>query len=180
MTQTAALPHQILRAATHAAHEKVDSRFSCFDLTDFRSYGRFLSAHARVLPAIEAGLQAHDHLPPFEPRTAALRSDLAALALATPDLLALPFYDSLASAWGAFYVVEGSRLGGLMLSRLVPATLPRAYLSSSHPRGGWRTILTAMDEAAAARGDDWVEEAVRSARLVFDLYDRAAAMELDA
>ena len=41
--------HQTLRAATGAAHERLDGRFGAFDLSQPQDYGRFLQAHAAAL-----------------------------------------------------------------------------------------------------------------------------------
>lgn len=106
-------------------------------------------------------------------RTPLLAADLAALGLTMPDAPASPAAD-LAAAWGALYVVEGSRLGGAMLARQVPAKWPSAYLGAVHPPGGWRAIRAAIDDAAAGEDDRWREAMVAGAVETFDLYYRAA------
>jgi len=171
----APLPHQRLRGATQASHDRVDAAYGRFDLGDRSSYGAFLLAHARVLPAIEAVLAGSEHLSPIDPRTPLLDRDLADLGLArpTPMVVALPV--SAAAAWAMLYVVEGSRLGGVMLARSVGPGLPRAYLSAGHARGGWRNLLAALD--AAAQDDEWMDEAIPTARAVFDLYAVAAEQD---
>ena len=41
--------HEGLRAATRAAHDRLDSMFETFALTDRTDYGQFLVAHAAAL-----------------------------------------------------------------------------------------------------------------------------------
>jgi heme oxygenase len=106
-------------------------------------------------------------------RAPLLAADLAALGAALPDALSLPEGDA-AMAWGALYVVEGSRLGGAMLARQVPAGWPAAYLGAVHPPGGWRAVRAAIDEAAAGEDDRWRDALVAGAMETFDLYARAA------
>jgi len=164
-----------LRNATAGRHETVDAAFAAFDLSDAISYGRFLTAHARALPAVERALAANDALPPFTTRTRFLERDLAALGIAMPAPLPLAAPGSDAAAFGALYVIEGSRLGGAMLSRSIPPSLPRTYLSAAHSPGGWRALGEELDRAGAAGGDIWLAEAVAAAEATFDLYVTAAA-----
>src|SRR4051812_43220537 len=91
----------ILRTATAAKHQTVDAAFSGFDLTNGESYGHFLAAHARALPAVERALAQSNMLPPFEPRTPLLKEDLEALGLPMPDPLPLPEPQTKAAAFGA-------------------------------------------------------------------------------
>ena len=162
-----------LRHATVSCHDAVDAAFARYDLTDPASYGDFLAAHARVLPAVEAALTSADALPHLRPRAPALTDDLAALGRAYPvaERVRPPADD--AEAFGMAYVIEGSRLGGGMLARQVGVGLPTAYLSAVHLPGEWRAFGDALDAAA---GDDeaWLACAVAAAERVFALY-RAAA-----
>jgi heme oxygenase len=165
-----------LRSATGGDHDRVDTAYGDFDLAAPDSYRAFLHAHALALPAAEDALAAVPGLPHFRARTPLLAADLAALDEAMPPPLpfALPAGD--AAAWGALYVVEGSRLGGIMLARTVPDGLPIAYLGARHLSGEWRELLGALDNAATLAGSDvWIDEAITGARATFDLYRRAAA-----
>lgn len=167
---------QSLRAATASDHDRVDATFGGFALGDAAGYRRFLLAHGRALPAVEAALAAAAHaLPAWRPRTAALADDLAALGEAMPPPLDFGVANE-AESWGALYVIEGSRLGGQLLARSVPAGLPAAYLSARHLSGEWRALLAALDARAAAEGDDWRTAATAGARATFALYARAAAV----
>lgn len=164
----------ILRRATAADHAMVDAAFGGFDLADTGGYARFLTAHARALPAVEAALAAVEDLPPLRPRTSLLQSDLAALGLPMPTPLAIDPPADAAGAFGMAYVIEGSRLGGGMLAKRVPEYRPHAYLSATHLPGEWRVFGQALDAAA---GDDaaWIAKASAAANRVFDLYRDAAA-----
>lgn len=162
-----------LRTRTAPLHDAVDAVFGGFRLDDADSYRACLVAHARALPAVEAALARHPTLPHWHPRTALLAQDLAALGTAMPR--PLPFApDDAAAAWGALYVVEGSRLGGAMLARQVGAGLPRAYLAAAHGAGEWRALRAAIDAEGARRGGAWLDAAVAGAAATFDLYRRAA------
>ena len=166
-----------LREATAAKHATVDAAFGSYDLADRIAYGRFLTAHARALPAVEAALRGNAALPAFGPRTALLRADLAALGLAMPEPLPAPEPASDAAAFGALYVTEGSRLGGAMLARAVSPDLPRAYLSAIHPSGTWRAFGELLDARADAGGAAWLGEAITAAEATFELYAQAAAID---
>jgi heme oxygenase len=160
-----------LRAATARAHDAVDAAYARFDLGDRDSYAAFLTAHARVLPPVEEWLAAAPALPAFAPRAAALAADLATLGVAMPAPLNVTIDPDPAAAWGVFYVVEGSRLGGVMLARSVAPNLPHAYLTAAHGSGGWRTIRAQID--AADTGGDWTDRAVAAAEQCFAWYGQA-------
>lgn len=164
----------LLRAHTAPAHDAVDAAFGAHDLTAPDSYRRFLRSHALALPAAEQALAAHADLPPWRERTALLAADLADLGEAMPAALAFDLPDVPGAAWGALYVAEGSRLGGIMLARDVPASLPSRYLGARHESGEWRRLLAAIDGEGRARGDAWVAGAIEGADACFALYARAA------
>jgi heme oxygenase len=165
--------HLHLRTATAADHEQIDATYGAFDLSDPASYARFLTAHARALPAVEAALAGIPDLPRLRPRTALLHADLEALGLSMPSPLPLAAPTDSAAAFGMAYVIEGSRLGGGMLARQVPAGLPSAYLSAVHLPGEWRAFGQALD--TAAMDEDWLKRAAASANQTFNLYASAAA-----
>lgn len=173
-----------LRAATAADHAMVDARFGALRLDDPADYRRMLRAHARALPALESALirlaesgrVADTAWPAWRPRTPALLADLAALGVTAPETLDCAV-DEEAAGWGALYVAEGSRLGGQLLARAVPATLPSAYLSARHLPGEWRGLLAAMEARAARAPAGWQADAIAGARTTFALYARAADVE---
>ncbi|PZQ60430.1 MAG: hypothetical protein DI544_08425 [Sphingomonas taxi] len=165
----------MLRHATASAHETVDAAFGAHDLASPASYRAFLHAHARALPAAERAMQALPFARTLPARAPLLAADLAALDVPPPAALPFTPGDDAASLWGVLYVVEGSRLGGALLARQVPAGLPHAYLGAVHPPGQWRTIRAALDDAAAGQDADWTARMIAGALATFALYAQAAA-----
>lgn len=170
--------HLHLRLATRADHDAVDAAFGAFGFDTAETYRRFLTAHARILPAAERLTDPASLVPAWRPRADLLAADLAALGSAMPEPVALAPPAGIAERWGAIYVIEGSRLGGAMLARSVPAGLPTAYLSAAHPPGGWKRFLAALD--AADTSATWRAAATRGARAMFASYRNAAATEAAA
>jgi heme oxygenase (biliverdin-IX-beta and delta-forming) len=166
---------QLLRGETRGDHEAVDGAFGDFAIDDPAGYARFLSAHARILPLAERLIDPAALLADWEGRTAALLGDLAALGIPRPAEMAFALPAGDAARWGALYVMEGSRLGGAVLSRMVPAGLPAAYLGARHLAGGWRRVLAAID--AADEGPAWRDAALGGAKALFGAYLAAAAAE---
>ena len=164
-----------LRTATASSHDAVDAAFGGHDLTTAPGYARFLIAHARALPAAEHRFAATDGLPPWRERATLLTDDLADLGHAMPAALDFALPDRPGAAWGALYVTEGSRLGGIMLARSVATGLPARYLGAKHHSGEWRALLAAIDAEAATRDDAWIDDAIAGAEACFALYRQAAA-----
>lgn len=164
----------MLRAATAPDHDHVDAAFAGYDLAKRGDYVRFLMAHARALPAAEDALVIRT-LPTWRRRTPMLAADLTALGEAMPEPLPFTLPPGDAAALGALYVVEGSRLGGIMLARRVGDPLPSAYLGARHEQGEWRTLLAAIDDLV---GEDGIAEAVAGAHATFALYAAAAGAAL--
>jgi heme oxygenase len=166
-----------LRAATRQDHDRVDRLGGAFDLADPAGYGAFLLAHAAVLPPLEAALDAAppQDLPPYWPerrRTAALLSDLAELGLEAPDPSRIPAPATAAERVGALYVLEGSRLGGILLRRRLAEAqpgAPSAYLAHGEGAPLWRTFLEWLDSRAL----DPVQThaAIDGARGVFEAFE---------
>ncbi|MFC5757681.1 biliverdin-producing heme oxygenase [Rhizobium sp. GCM10022189] len=169
-----------LRAQTADCHAEVDALFGNFSLSDPGDYKAFLRAHARAVPAIESALERAGIarlLPdwPERRRTPLLLADIAALDDLPPRPLQQPELDDDASLWGAVYVLEGSKLGGAMLARTVPAHLPSVYLSPQGPKGSMRLFMDSLD----ASGIDDIAGAVAAARHAFALFRKAAQLELE-
>ncbi|RXD03831.1 hypothetical protein EQZ23_16195 [Sphingomonas sp. UV9] len=160
-----------LRDATASDHDAVDAGFGRYDLRDADDYRAFLIAHARALPAVEAWLDGIPGLSVVRSRVEALAADLAALGEEMPVPMNFDLAPSEAAGWGAMYVVEGSRLGGIMLSRSVRDGMPSAYLGARHLSGEWRTLLAAIDRQPA--DEAWIADAVAGAKAAFALYRRA-------
>jgi heme oxygenase len=168
----------ILRAQTSDCHAEVDEIFGRFDLADPPAYGAFLSAHARAVPAVEmaleqAGIEAL--LPDWADRCRRqlLNDDLTALGILPPPLLPQPSFSTAAELWGAAYVLEGSKLGGAMLAKSVPADLPSGYLAPRGPKGGMKVFMDSLDSVDLSDP----MEAVAAARAVFTLFRQAAMLE---
>lgn len=158
-----------LRAATAAAHERVDARFGTYDLKDRGDYIRFLVEHARAVGGAEAYLErAHPHLA-WRARLPLIAADLAALGQSLPDPAPFSLAPDPGIADGVVYVLEGSRLGGQLLARAVGADLPAAYLGATHLPGEWRDLRHGLD-ALAAEDPDWLGKAQIGAEACFALY----------
>ena len=179
LTQTARLA---LRHATSDWHRRVDDAFSTADLANREDYGSFLLAQAAaVLPveqmldkgAIAAALTDW----PQRRRAAALEVDLRALGLELPALEVSQDFHSVEAMLGAVYVLEGSRLGGALLKRSVPADLPTAFLSSCDS-AAWRNLLLILDERLCDA--EKLSEATRAACDVFALFERSGRQFLKA
>lgn len=138
-----------LRAITRDAHDRVDLRFSAFDLSTADDYGEFLAAQASAFIPIEEALDragAAELLSdwPERRRSHALKSDLAALDRELPDAACAPDYTDEAAIWGGIYVLEGSRLGGNVLRKSVAADLPKSFLASPE-KGSWPSFVATLE-----------------------------------
>lgn len=176
--------HQALRAATAAAHDRVDSAFAAFDLSDRDGYAAFLRAHAEVLLPLEESLPGERITADWEDRKRGhlLREDLALLRDAGPPTArAHPACADLgpggewsdASLAGMLYVIEGSRLGGRFLARKLPAGFPRAYLDSDQPAEKWRNLLDRLETILYEPAQ--LQSALAAAEQTFAAFERAAS-----
>lgn len=163
---------QFLRGATRSDHDAVDAAFGSFRIDTRAGYARFLQAHAAILPAAERLLAPGARVGGWQGRSPALAGDLAALGLHPPAEVGLALPPGEAPRWGATYVLEGSRLGGTVLRRMIPAELPSAFLEAGHGQGAWRAFLGALDAAEA--GPDWRQQALLGAKALFAAYLDAA------
>ncbi|EHH67615.1 biliverdin-producing heme oxygenase [Gluconobacter morbifer] len=168
-------PLSELRTVSRRIHEDVDQAFGRFDLGERNSYGRFLQAHARVLPAVEHVLLRYDTLPSWSPRGPLLLADLEQLGLSVPDSLPVQLPQGDAAALGALYVLEGSRLGGRVLSRQVEAGLPHAYLSAGHEKGSWPAFLGELQARLKAESPQGRQSAMEGVVKTFELFRESAA-----
>ena len=139
-----------LRLATRDRHARIDRLMNLRRMRDRGHYGRVLLAFdsflapweqsvASALPARWQGWLHQRSRRPF------LRKDLAALSLSPRPAapLAMPRLAGNSAAWGSLYVMEGSALGGQVITRaLAPAgLLPDQGASYFH---GWGADTTAM------------------------------------
>lgn len=167
--------HRALREATRAAHDRVDAIFSHLDLADPADYARFLTAQAAAFIPAETALSDAGAARLVEDwdalrRAPLLTADLAALGIAPPAPATPPDYRSPAAILGGMYVLEGSRLGGAMLRRSVPADFPRGFLDSVQPPGRWRSFTRLLDRSLAT--SESLALASESALLTFTLFER--------
>lgn len=147
-----------LREATRGQHAALDA---ALDLTDPRltlaRYVAFLRGSASALAPLERSLRALPDWPVAMPdadarwKAPALALDLGRLdpGGAPAGEVAVPTVDSLATAFGCAYVMEGSTLGGAVLARSIEPALGlspergtaylRAYGDAVGPR--WRSFL---------------------------------------
>ena len=165
-----------LREATGEAHQRVDALFAQYDLRDRDSYRRFLSAHAEALIPVEAALDQGGGVAVIEDwanrrRGPLLCADLAALDCGVPAPEPGPVLADRAAAAGALYVLEGSRLGGKLLSRQVDPAYPRNYLNSDQPSEMWRKLLEKLDTVLYDARH--LQSAKSSALAVFERFERA-------
>jgi heme oxygenase len=172
--------HRLLREATAENHARVDAAFGGLDLTSRDGYGLFLEAQAKAFLPLEAAVEATAAVALLDDWSArkrgpALIADLHAMAMDVPPPLSPPEISSSAEAWGTLYVLEGSRLGGQMLSRLVPADAPRSFLSHAAAAGAWRKLLDLLDRTLVLADDR--QRAVTAARRAFLLFEDAARHE---
>jgi heme oxygenase len=164
----------ILREATRDQHLRVDQLYGQFNLGLRADYIGFLCAHAAVTVPAEHLVQSAGLAHSWTRRGHALAADLADLGTPPSTSLELPASVSGAVAWGALYVLEGSRLGGAVLLARVCPSLPRRYLSSRHEPGEWQTFERALEDAHVTHEPDWIASCVDGARLIFTAFERAA------
>lgn len=173
---------QWVRERSAALHERVDAAFSRFDLSDRHDYGRFLRAHARALFGLEAALERGgiERLLtdwPERRRSAALQEDLQRLQLATPAPLSLEPGTDEGWYWGVAYVLEGSRLGGRVLSQRVLEGWPDGplrYLAHGQGTPLWPRFLEQFEQHALSIDRAQLLVGVQTA---FEQFMHAAALE---
>jgi heme oxygenase len=178
---TTASARTALRNATSQHHERVDAVFSSVTLTDRESYARFLLAQAAAhIPAERAlerdGIASVISDWPQRRRSAALEADLAEVGQDTPLPIGDLVLDSEAALLGALYVLEGSRLGGTVLKRSLPAGFPARFLGGVDS-AGWRSLLELLD--VRLRGDAELQRAIEAAGDVFALFETAGRTYLE-
>lgn len=180
---------QRLRAETALAHRALDAALDFSPHTlDRGRYAAFLLGTWLVVHALEPTLievLGPGVLPPLDrPRRDVLAADLQALGVRLPTAPSFPLPRTVAAAWGAAYVVEGSSLGGVVLAKRVRDILGEetardatGYLGlrGDRTKAAWtafRASLATFD-ARASIGEH--REACSSATATFDAYTRAFA-----
>ncbi len=126
---------QHLKAATRADHQRLDHQFLLARLLAkslaVADYAATLAALHGPQSALEALCRSHleclEGAPALSGRSQALVADLDDLGVdPLPLSLALPDATSPARLVGIMYVLEGSRLGSMVISRQLHANLPAA------------------------------------------------------
>lgn len=169
-----------LRSRTADEHRATEAAFAPYRVSDPLHYRCFLQAQALALPGIEAAVaQSGCAWSGWRPRFGALRADLAALVIDPPPSIIASDITDAASAWGTQYVLEGSRLGGILLAAEVPEGMPHAFLTPPAAHGmRWRSFQEEMEVAyaAAPERDSWLDAATDAAIETFRVFRRGASV----
>lgn len=179
-----------LRIETAAAHAAIEPVV----FPSLRSGARCLSGYQRFLQTMYAFHRFAEHVgvSSFAPdarallvRSAMIRADADELGIklsesarqAASDAHVTFENDELA---GLAYVVAGSALGGQVVSRQLPAGLPRTYLTNAgRPVApAWRSFTRGLDEATNSWEPHRRRAAAVGARLAFNLVGRLAESRL--
>jgi heme oxygenase len=171
-----------LRAATVEDHAALDMAVGEWRLDEVSDYRAFLQASADAVAPLELALEASGvqaWLPDWSARARrkALISDLEAVGGVAPGPTPLPTMRK-AFATGLLYVLEGSRLGGQVLSRRVESGqrgLPTAYLRHGQGDGLWRSFLSWIESAdtVAFKTDEAISGARYGFRCFADAFESA-------
>lgn len=142
-------PLPALRAATRGHHDRLDRLMDLRRLGERSRYGRVLQVFDRFLPAWEsavlAALPAVRH-PWLQARTRRhfVARDLQALGIkASARPLHIAPMATEAAAWGSLYVMEGSALGGQVITRALAAHGLRPETGAAYFHG-WGEATGAM------------------------------------
>lgn len=174
-------PHGMLRMACEAAHARLDAKLTLFDLTDRISYCEMLSRMSGPLGALEGALAAGAWPDLFgdwfaRRRTEALRADLDALGGEFREEVAAPIKD-VARAFGALYVLEGSRLGARVLARQVAASgdeevrASTRFFRHAEDQRHWQSFIIALNASPEVAAHP--RRAIDSALEAFRRFDAA-------
>lgn len=172
-----------LRDPTRADHDAVDRLFSRFDLSRTVGYRSFLAAQAAAFIPVERALEdagAASVVDDWADRRRAdrLRADLADLGGDVVRAVAPPALRTEAAILGVVYVLEGSRLGGAMLSRRLAPGSPARFLTAPARPGAWRALLRLLDRKLARPAECFA--AAEAARACFRCFEDAALLELES
>jgi heme oxygenase len=191
-TEISAVPEekrtQRLKAATHAAHERLDKRImQANPFTDRESYGRFVTMQYlfhRDLDALFFNQELGALLPDLSGRRRLtfIEQDLADLGIAVPQSIYTPTFTkgdkvALGDSLGWLYVIEGSNLGAAFLLKYaaklgLDETMGARHLAGAPEGRGlhWRTFTAALDSVELSDGEE---------RAVIDGADAAFARVYD-
>jgi heme oxygenase len=171
-----------LKQATADAHRDLDGRLGALDLSRLDGYRRFLEISAAALLPLEAALEAAGVAAifadwPRRTRRAAISADLARVGGSVRSFEAVPALTRNA-AFGALYVLEGSRLGARYLLKTVDASADpviasaTAYLRHGAGQHLWQDFLHALEREPFTPDDE--AEVLAGAQQAFSLFARSA------
>jgi heme oxygenase (biliverdin-IX-beta and delta-forming) len=172
---------EALRSGTLDCHRRVDEIYSAARLGDRLSYASFLRAQAAAYLPVEAALDRAGIADiiadwPARIRGPLLVEDMAELGVAKPIFVRPPAMDGISQMLGALYVLEGSRLGGRLLKRLVPAHLPSGFLAGECS-ASWPTLLLQLERMLDT--SERRSGAIAAARSVFSIFEESGRRYLD-
>lgn len=165
-----------LRAHTADLHRRLDEKVSAQSIITDDGYLRFLTMHARVLPAAEAWLGGRVEFrdipdAPGRLRQAALKRDFGLLQVPMPASSNMSFLNENASVAGICYVLEGSRLGGAYLASMIARNgqrHPVNFLLQGREKPLWKTFVGWLSTRDASRAG--IESATHAAENMFRAY----------
>ncbi len=174
-----------LRLLTQDRHHAVEvlpifKRLMHADVTRAH-YVAVLKAQYRFYATLEPALEASDGLDlPYQARLPLLEQDLAALDSSLPEKSGLSLViPSKAAACGCRYVIEGSALGGQIITRHLRERLGQAlgsalafYTLDGKPLVSWPMVQKALSEQLDSQ--QAIMAAVEYANRVFRLLEEAA------
>lgn len=180
-----------VRASTRVVHEELERRLDLESGAWTRDrYTAFLRATLAVVEPVEDRIA--PLIRPYVPASlesdgaARLRHDLAALGSTSTGLPIprLPRIEDAAAAFGAAYVLEGSRLGGRIIadileSRLDIGTRHLTYLRppASQTATRWRTFLASLDSFGRAGDQSQWGATTSTAAGVFAAFEESFVRE---
>jgi len=159
-----------LRESTRLLHQELDAAASGIDLRHPADYAAMLLDHAHALVPLEFRLErsgVETILPDWNLRCRreALKADLSGLGQAMPPMTPATHEDTMpaftrSEAFGVLYVLEGARLGGAVLARLVVSSWSETvrannrYFSHGQGAGFWPDFLERLETAPDLVMDD--------------------------
>jgi heme oxygenase len=148
----AAGPLAVLRAATRKHHDRIDRLMDLRRMHDRGHYTRVLQVFDAFLagwePAVAAALPARfQGWLRLRSRRPLLQRDLQVLGITAVPAAVLPAFDSDAAAWGSLYVLEGSALGGAVITRVLASAGLHAGTGAAYFHGWGDAVGTMWREA---------------------------------
>lgn len=137
-----------LARVTAPLHTRVDAAAAAFDLSTDEGAGAFIALMARGVRPVERALDNAGAAAIFPEWPSRRRSHTLPRCADGPE----PTFGSAAEVWGALYVLEGSRLGGRLLSR-APRLAAHPFFADAADRTAWPLFLARLEDADRALVD---------------------------